>query len=158
VHVQPGVLAGKTRLQFFSMRACTVSGRAAGVAQLLSHMQDLQQLPHLNLGSTLNEVKQGLPAVTAYSALTASRNLQDLDISNCILPEGAWQHLFPIGVQLPHLQSLNIAGIWHPSDKRAVGSHLVSCCPGLQRMFVNGVAVQRRAAGPSARPDQPTHA
>lgn len=39
VLVGPGVLAGKPQLQYLHMRGSTVSGGAAGVVQLLSHVQ-----------------------------------------------------------------------------------------------------------------------
>jgi hypothetical protein len=53
--VEPGVLAGKTQLQHLDID-CTWHGGPAGVAEMLSYLQDLQQLTHLGLqdGYTAN--------------------------------------------------------------------------------------------------------
>jgi hypothetical protein len=115
VLVGPGVLAGKTQLQYLHMRGSTVSGGAAGVVQLLSHVQELQQLTHLNLGGTLQGFEECGPPAAAYAALTASSKLRHLDVSRCTLPEEVWQHLFPTSRKLPHLQSLNLDWVSHPS-------------------------------------------
>jgi hypothetical protein len=58
-----------------------------------------------------------------------------LEVSKCQLPEGVWQHVFPAGRQLPHLQSLAISDVSLPSGDQASapeGSRLVTCCPGLR--------------------------
>jgi hypothetical protein len=46
------------------------------------------------------------PPSVEYAGLTASSQLQDLSLTNCQLPPGIWQHVFPAGRQLPQLQSL----------------------------------------------------
>jgi hypothetical protein len=78
------------------------------------------------------------PPSAAYSALTASSQLQHLSISECTLPTGVWQHVFPAGRHLPHLQSLNISYVKQATDygyaAAPEGSRLVSCCPGLQSL------------------------
>jgi hypothetical protein len=64
-HFEPGVLAGKTQhLQLTHLRA---SAGAAGEAQLLSHLQPLQQLTHLNLTHSFRAFAEGNPPAVAYS-------------------------------------------------------------------------------------------
>jgi hypothetical protein len=74
----------------------------------------------------------------AYSALTASSVLRHLNISAWTLPvAGVWQHVFPAGRQLPHLQSLVFAAVKQPAGSPATAldsTRLVSCCPGLQSL------------------------
>jgi hypothetical protein len=136
------VIAGKTKLQHLHVPGSVLIGGAAAEAQLLSHLQHMQQLTHLDMTSALRRMDDGKLAAAAYSALTASSNLQLLSVSGCTMPEGVWQHLFPAGGQLPHLRSLNISGVrtlppgadvfvYAPAPE---GSRLVSCCPGLTHL------------------------
>ena len=154
VQLEPDVLAGLTQLQRLCLSGCEARTGAAGVAQLLSHLQPLQQLTHLSwhfvpplqlqrpkqalAHLNLHAVEEGCPAAAAYAALTASSKLQYLEISYCQLPPGVWQHLFPSGRHLPNLQSLNISGVrrsgkdaWEDYAPAPEG-RLVSCCPALQ--------------------------
>jgi hypothetical protein len=137
---EPGALAGKTKLQHLALTSCRLSsGAAAGAAALLSHLQHMQQLTHLNLHNTL--YGHHIPA-TAYLALTASSKLQHLNIGWCKLPADAWQHMFPTGRQLPQLQHLDIWQVRQPSGAPASApeaSRLLSCCPSLQRLRLRGV-------------------
>jgi hypothetical protein len=155
IHLELDVLAGLTQLQRLRLIGCEVRKGAAGVAQLLSHLQPLQQLTHLSwhfvpplqlqrpkqalAHLNLHAVEEGCPAAAAYAALTASSKLQYLEISYCQLLPGVWQHLFPSGRHLPNLQSLNISGVrrsgkdaWEDYAPAPEGSRLVSCCPALQ--------------------------
>jgi hypothetical protein len=125
------VLAGKTQLQHLAV-GYIIDGSSAGVTKLLSHLQHIQQLTCLSLDCTLKAIA---PAAD-YSALTASSNLRLLDIRDCTLPAGAWQHVFPSGRQLPQLRVLAIGEVHTPEGPAAApeGSRLVSCCPGLQTL------------------------
>jgi hypothetical protein len=144
--VQPGVLAGKTQLQHLQLAACSIAGVPirTGGAQLLSYLRELQQLTFLGLSCSHSSELGDIPAA-AFSALTASSKLQHLDISDLQLPAGAWQHVFPAGKQRPHLRSLNLAQITHPLTQGLFpasapeGSRLVSCCPGLQSLDMQGL-------------------
>jgi hypothetical protein len=133
--VEPGAVAGKSKLQHLQLCRCNVSSGTAGVSELLSHLQQLQQLTHLTVSRTLTG-PEAAPAA-AYSALTASSTLQHLDICLMAMPADAWQHMFPVGRQLAHLQYLNISsaldpeGDWIPAPEC---SSLVSCCPSLQEL------------------------
>jgi hypothetical protein len=133
-NVEPGALAGKTQLQHLYMRG-PWRGAAAGFALLLSHLQHMQQLTSLCLDDRLtDELGDTVPA-SAYSALTASSNLRELDIYSCTLPADVWQHMFPAGRLLPHLHQLDLVSIKQPSGGAIPvpeGSRLVSCCPALR--------------------------
>jgi hypothetical protein len=144
--MEPGVLAGRTQLQHLVMTACFLRDGPAEEAQLLSHLQHMQQLTYLDLENSLNAEPAGSeeeehlgPPAAAYSALTASSKLQFLDISSCSLTAHAWQHVFPAGRQLPHLQELDISGVKVLTQNCNLppapeGTRLVSCCPGLQHL------------------------
>jgi hypothetical protein len=122
---------------------------AAATQQLLSDLQHLQQLTHLDLESTLGPWEyhdQSHAPPEAYSALTASSKLHHLDINNCCMPEGVWEHMFPAEQQLPHLRTLDISWVRHPTDDLPwpteaplPGALLASCCPGLQTLRVKGL-------------------
>lgn len=142
--IEPGVLDDQTRLQHLHIANCSMPGGGAGVAKLLSHLQPLQQLQHLQLtySNLALTTRAGNPPVAAFSALTASSMLQHLDISSCTLPTGVWQHIFPAGRQLPHLQALNISRVKGSPGTYAAApdiSLLVSCCPGLQLLDMWGL-------------------
>lgn len=79
--VEPGVLAGKAMLQHLEMPSCITLGGAAGEDQLLSHLQHMQQLTHLDLMGSLRAVEENQPhaAAAAYAALTASSKLHTLN-------------------------------------------------------------------------------
>jgi hypothetical protein len=127
---EPAVLAGKTLLQHLELvDGCPTDG-TAGFAQLLSQLQQLQQLTHLVVKFRLGDDVSAAPAA-GYAALTASSKLQQLVFEGGHLPAGAWQHIFPTGRQLPHLQGIKFS----PFPMTAAGpesTRLVSCCPGLQ--------------------------
>jgi hypothetical protein len=137
--IEPGALAGKTQLQYLRVDGCGIVGGAAGVSQLLSHLQPMQQLTHLKMGNCLLAVEGSNSPASAYAALTASSKLQHLDVCHCTLPAGVWQHVLPTGRQLPNLQSLSIRGAKQPGsyvDLTPEGSRLVSCCPSLQSLQI----------------------
>jgi hypothetical protein len=137
---EPGVLSDKTLQQHLNLSSNEGVGGVISqgdVQQLLSHLQALQQLTYLSARGTLVAFDvDGDPPAAPYSAVTANSKLQHLDISDCTLPAGVWQHLFPTGRQLPHLTSLNISAVKQPDRSAAapVGTRLASCCPGLQTL------------------------
>lgn len=149
--IEPGTLATLTQLQHLGLALEGIDssvgpadGAATGVGQLLTQMQHLQQLTHIKLQLP----KESTPPAAAFSALTASSKLQFLSIARLGMPAGVWQHVFPAGWQLPHLQHLDIA---HVTDDAGYpvsapeGSRLVSCCPGLQ--FLDMRSLQYSAEG-----------
>jgi hypothetical protein len=142
---ESGVLAGKTLLQHLELRCCYIAGHAPGVVQLLSELQQLQQLTRLVLRRCWDE--SDAPAA-AYSALTASSKLQHLDISSCSFPTGVWQHLFPVGRKPPHLQTLNISRLSPPLPESPDGTRLARCCPGLQSLSIQRLPCSKAFLAP----------
>jgi hypothetical protein len=130
----PAALAGKTQLQHL---AVSLSGSAGRAAALLSELRQLTQLTYLGLKNSFHGIGEGNPPALAFSVLTASSKLQYLNVSDCTLPAGVWQHVFPAGRQLPHLHTLLVSSVVNPLGGFAAspaGSRLVSCCPGLQSL------------------------
>jgi hypothetical protein len=143
---EPGALAGKTTLQHLYLLEYNVAGGSAGVAELLSHLQHMQQLTSLTLRNSLVNQEPN-PPPAASSALTASSKLHYLDIGYSTLPAEVWQHVFPAGRQLPHLEELIVSfartrtlDVWDSQDASdaPAGSRMVTCCPALRysRCFI----------------------
>jgi hypothetical protein len=131
--LEPGALAVKTQLHHLELVKLRIAGGSAGVLLLMSHLQQMQQLTFLSLRDSLESTA---PAAT-YSALTVSSKLQHVDVSDCVLPAGVWQHMFPDGRQLPHLQVLGVGRMDSSVTGTAAApdmSSLVSCCRGLQSL------------------------
>jgi hypothetical protein len=163
--LDPAALAGKTQIRHLEFDCSIIAAAptapaaaalqvpqqaaaaAAGVSQLLGDLQELQQLTHLRFGATA--FRDGNHPAAEFSALTASSKLQHLDISNCVLPTGVWQHLFPDDKQLPLMQCLDISWVTHTPDSKLSsnadfeGSRIVSCCPSLK--YVNMLRLQYSA-------------
>jgi hypothetical protein len=75
-----------------------IKDRAARLLSCIAGMTRLQQL-------RLNPLSLDLPAEAApYTALTASSNLQRLELCDIGWPDGIWQTLFPDGQTWPHLR------------------------------------------------------
>jgi hypothetical protein len=134
--LEPRVLAGKSQLQHLTLRACSVVVPGGGVAQLLSELQHLTQLTHLDLDSSCRWRGAGGPPPAAYASLTASSRLQHLDFSYNTLPATAWQYMCPPGRTLPQLRCLDVSDGTEADRSPAPPdtSALVSCCPGLQSL------------------------
>jgi hypothetical protein len=146
--LQPGALEGMTQLQHLEVVSYRIDGGSAGVAELLSHLQDMQQLTYLSLRSSLHEA--AIAEAASYSGLTTSSKLQHLDISSCTLPTAVWRQLFPASCQWPHLRELCLNGLRHPTGPAAApaGSCLVSCCPGLQSLQMWGLELSTAVLAP----------
>ena len=140
---EPAILGGKIKLQHLKVSnswETIIWGTWA--TQMLSHLQHLKQLTHLDLPVPLKDVGVGDPPAAAYSALTASNKLHFLGIYGWSLPAGAWQHMFDAGRQLPHLTLLDISGVKNLAGGTAAapeGGRLVSCCPRLQSLDMSGL-------------------
>jgi hypothetical protein len=155
IKVAPDVVAGRTQLQHLQLEGCSVPGAAAGQAQLLSHLQSLQELTHLDLHGSLQPAfgQLATPPAAAYSALTASSKLQHLNVRFCTLPAGTWQHILPAGRQLSHLQTLDISdvrlpgGSSHPASAPE-GSLLCSRCPMLQSLHMGWLRLRAEQLAP----------
>jgi hypothetical protein len=154
---EPAALAGIAQLRNLKLVACTAGwcprwcpqrlrtpSNASGLAELLSQLQHLQQLSHLDLRNTIRDYESCFSLAAAYAALTASSKLQHLSISQCTLPAGVWQHLFPAGRQLLHLTSLDFSAVKEPDldDPYPAPDYgrVVSCCPNLQSLNMVSLA------------------
>lgn len=73
-------------------------------------------------------------ASPAYSALTASSALQELDVGYNSFPEGAWQHMFPPRRALRALQRFGSSGGSRTPTSLADVNRIASCCPGLEHI------------------------
>jgi hypothetical protein len=144
--MEAAVLAGKSRLQHLDLKYADVWAQvadgddalAAGSAALLSELQQLQQLTHLSLITSMNCSTQSR---AVYSALLASSKLHTLQLLWCTLPADAWPHVFPAGKHFPNLLVLdvdaNVRGAWGAEGIAATlpgMQRLVSCCPNLQQV------------------------
>jgi hypothetical protein len=148
-YVDPEGMDGLTQLQHLHLSSCALrSLHEGGVALMLSLLQQLQQLTHLHLPDTLQDPWDGGAPAAAYSALTASSKLQHVDIREAWVADGVWQHMFPAGRQLPNLQELNVARTGDFFLPAPEGSRLVSCCPGLQCLDVQGLQDCAALLGP----------
>ena len=85
ISLQPEALASMPELQHLVLVSCSIPDGAAGIAQLLSHLQPLQQLTHLDVTGTLNDPAAVAPAATC-AALTASSKLQCLRLCSSRVP------------------------------------------------------------------------
>ena len=116
------------------LRDLSVGGRVEGPAEgprsMFSHIAGLQQLTQLDM-----YLENWPPVGPAYSALTASSNLQSLTLSQPSLPAGVWPHVFPATRKLLHLTHLWFGNHEVHEMPSAFGaadlSCLVSCCPKL---------------------------
>jgi hypothetical protein len=151
--LEAGVLLGKTRLQRLQLANYRMSDGAAGVAQLLLQLQHLQQLTVLRMEQQQDVPWQGqqpqpdFAPAAAYSALTASSNLQHLKINIETLPAGAWQHVFPAGERLPRMRNLYIWGLNNGVAGAATSpdtSSLVRCC---HRLCTLAIDASQQTAG-----------
>ena len=142
--MEPSVLAGKALLKDLQL-SCRIPDGVAGATRLLSHMQHLQQLTHLDLQGSVFDCEDGSLPAAAYAALTASSKLQRLIVSGgCmqVLFEGVWEHLSTAGRQLPHLTSLKVSGTWRKGEAAATcppGSRIADSCPRLHSLYMHSV-------------------
>jgi hypothetical protein len=133
-------LGAKPKLQHPKLESFNIAGGAAGVppaiVQLMSQLQQLQEVTYLGVQGRLDIVDEVTTPPAAFSALTASSKLQHLQLDWCSLPEGVWQHMFFADRKLPYLQYLNIA---HTGGHAAPSGSLLSGCPGLTFLSVAGL-------------------
>jgi hypothetical protein len=80
-----------------------------------------------------------IPAAASFSALTASSNLQHLNLRGFQHPVEARQHLFvATSKQLPQLKSLTWQ-TWAEGEQPPQTSSLVSCCPNLLALHITSI-------------------
>jgi hypothetical protein len=148
VRFSPADLANKSQLQHLQLERVTAAGGPAGVAELMSQLQQMTQLTHLELTGCwrlLEDLDEPVmqydtrgPPAAAYAALTASNALQHLYLECNTMPAGVWQHVLPADRQLLQLRELctsqcGTEGGWTHADS----VRLVSCCPNLHKLCMH---------------------
>jgi hypothetical protein len=132
--------AGLTRLNIENVTLRPIQAQQdgdLGASQLLQLLARLTALRELNLEQIGGSWPQ---QASAYSALTASSNLQELLIDTWRISAAAWAHVFPVGRQLPQLHSFSAAG-FGGNDRAPFGradiTRLVSCCPEMTDLRID---------------------
>jgi hypothetical protein len=64
-----------------------------------------------------------------------------------MLPADVWQHVFPDGRQLPHLQALHISELRQLKGAPAAPEG-GGCCPGLQSLHMQGLCYRDQVLSP----------
>lgn len=133
----PSVLSCATNLTELRMRAVVLTCDASTTtgSALLAAVARLLSLKKLTLELPLDVVWPESPA--AFTALSASTLLEELEVQGCEFPEGAWQQVFS-GRVLPALRSLSAI----ETEEEAVVlywgwgivSNLVRCAPHLRHL------------------------
>jgi hypothetical protein len=108
--------------------------------KLMAALQHLTQLQHLELGAFVlrRRSNQVQPEDVSYSALTASTQLTSLALHNeygMPVPKTAFDHMFPAGHILAHLQELHLTGRpSHACVEAAQVARIAASCPALQQL------------------------
>lgn len=139
--VQPSVLPRLHWLQHLDLAYCDKPDFPSVTRGLLSGLQHLTNLQHLDLCNMLQD--RSVPAA-AYASLSSSSALTFLDLTDCYLPVGVIQGMFPQQRQLPALIELRVGtvemyGLEYGSLSIIDSSSLqllVNCCPALQQLYM----------------------
>lgn len=108
--------------------------------ELLELLPELQQLRVLKFDSVY-VFGDSQPPAAAFSALTASSNLQQLVLDHTGLVDSAWAHVLPSNRQFPQLTELRVEAFIELGDPSALGYtpfspdgflRFVKCCPGMR--------------------------
>jgi hypothetical protein len=160
VRMQPSTLAAKTGLQELHLHWPKTSDRLHWISrELLSALQPLTQLRHLELKECwLNRMEpppeQQGDGYKCFSALTASTQLTALILEESAappVPQAAFDHLFPPGHVLPHLQVLSLMSCcyrpcmyvgYRPCVEAVQVAMIAARCPALQELTLKGVTPQ----------------
>jgi hypothetical protein len=126
---EPAALAGMTQLQHVQLSNSSIVGGPAGVAELLSHLQ--QHLTHVK---TFIVDKPAPVSLKSCVTLTASIQLQTVIISGKL----SSQQVLGIAKQFPHLRALEVNICCSGRAPSLHTSGLVGCCPGLQALVTPG--------------------
>jgi hypothetical protein len=121
------------------------------MANMLPVLSRLQQLTSLRLTGI-----EEAAAAPEYAALTASSQLELLELSYCSVPPTAAPYMFPAGRCRPHLRTMSIESTCvdgHGQYFRPCGAltlregdagRLAGCCPGLRKL--RGLVIAASAA------------
>lgn len=141
--LEPAALASTSRqLQHLSLTGFSIRGLSCAAFLLALHPQ--QQLTHLRLDGQQDEHIQ--ISGSCYTALTASSNLQHLDLHIQLPLSNLWNTLLPPVRKLPRLQEFSVHSLhrvaFHgfrghlPPNRHA--QRLVSACPALRQLRLLG--------------------
>lgn len=149
--VPPAVLGSVPQLRMLRLQDCTLlPNRVRDTIQTEGTAALLEALPKLTCLEDLQLDLQGLDSISIgpqhFSALTASSHLTQLRLvpeKRMPVPNGAVQHMFPAGRQMPVLQELRISPRFRAgSDEWCIDSgdirRISSCCPRLQGLEIMG--------------------
>jgi hypothetical protein len=144
--VPPSVLGSITQLQGLHLECCALDNQPGhnSTAALLEVLPKLTCLQDLHLD--LQGFDCGSIAAQHFSALTARSHMTHLALTadqQMPVPEGAVQHMFPRGSQMPFLQHLRVSPessipfslTGSCMDSTDLG-HIITCCPGLRCMDI----------------------
>jgi hypothetical protein len=146
--LHPIVLTVLTQLHEFSLGGLGPDLEDSDAFELLSLLPGLQQLRVLKF-SSLKLFEESLVPAAAFSALTASSNLQQLVLDCADLVDGAWAHVFPSNRQLPQLTELCIEAhseigeetSWYTPFSKDELLGFAKCCPGMRGCTLHGVSL-----------------
>jgi len=130
--LDPTVLQGCTSLRSLCMSCTTILGPPGSLLAVLGR---LTQLQHLQFGHMSSHWPQ---SPSAYTALTASSQLQQLYLYNCALCADIWRYVFRYDQKLPQLHTFGVSqpanrGLPSASGLTAADLRaLVWCCPALR--------------------------
>jgi hypothetical protein len=129
------VLLGMPLLDSLEWHASLDDQRLVSIVLHVLSWAQLQHLTKLCLPGIKDET-----AAPEYAALTASSQLEHLQLFDCIIPPAAAQFMFPAGRCLPHLRTVDISGMFAGPGMCALtlgagdAGRLAACCPGLQSL------------------------
>lgn len=126
--IDPSLFSSLTRLTHLSILC---PDPPATVDEILTA---LQQLKHLKILQLPHCFMEDSPSFGLYAALTGSRELEELDLRACNIPQEALSFIF----QSPSTTS-NLTHLAMSSDllgSKGVCQRLIACCPALRKMNI----------------------
>lgn len=125
------LLSSLIQLTALHLSGCSFRSTMA-VQQLMSGLQHLDKLKVLDLRSSL---RQHAVAPEIYSAISASSELQRLNIDRCVFTPGAVEHIFPGAAILNSINELTApADLFDDPGSLA---RMSASCPTLRRLEMN---------------------
>lgn len=150
-YLEPSALAGKARLRHLQARRLFYAWDFGGAAEtctraFLADLQQLQELTHLDLHGALR-FNIGTTPAACYSTITASTNLEHLDICCNKFPPSVWGEIFPTSKRMPRLKVLKVSRAHSDDRQSAVGEEwqaadvvqVARCCPALLHLEADGM-------------------
>lgn len=130
--IDPAALCSLTQLTWLFVSEHQLAS-AVAVAQLLNAVRQLKRLKHLELSNCFGDE---CPEPQLYAALTASDQLESLDIIGNHIDTEAFEYMFDADTSLTALTSLATSSELFPDSDGF--QRLVACCPALQQLAIVG--------------------